>query len=554
MPDEQTSSVATAEEVSGWWPSDKSERSRLKAFFGRTKSEKFTRQYSTEPADALSVEHQALSPPEGSQCPAAVARQHHSNGDSTWPSRKLGLSRRSGRENRMLRAQKSLPNLFQLSSHPPAEELYLPPPVLLPPMPMPMPRRQQTAARNVSRPSTDSSVHTVNIPDHLRERSFSDNHSISTTHTSFSSHASYGPHTPDSSFSSTDSYEAQVPPDPRSRILALAQHDLEGPSVHFAIHQGAISKKCPVPLPRQTTSQDNPLNLSRTDSRIQKPLPAVPQLDDAGRRISTVAPLPEPGHIRKTSARYRCETRGGAYTEPSTPTSPGSRPCSIRSTTSSRTSGSCETHKRTASYSLFPRTPSSRQPDLPSRRTFSSPSATATGSTTGPQRGGEIDRERDRDRERGRASAVLDSASAPPSPPLTDPATTRERATSTGSRPPSRTKFKRRGMLPVDPRPRGASAREVPFSIWSGGKEEDGDDAAAAATATTATTIDQPPPLKVTKRPPARDQIIRQNSMPSLSVSARARSPPSGPPPDTPLPALPTGASRWVSLPAATLC
>ncbi|OCT48190.1 hypothetical protein CLCR_04030 [Cladophialophora carrionii] len=554
MPDEQTLSMVAAEEVSGWWPSEKSAKSRLRAFFGRTKSEKFTRQYSRETADALSVEHQALSPPEGSQCPAAVARQRHSNGESTWPSRKLGLSRRSGRENRMLRAQKSLPNLFQLSSHPPAEELYLPPPVLLPPMPMPMPRRQQTTARKVSRPSTDSSVHTLNTPDRLRKRSISDNHSISTTHTSFSSHASYGPHTPDSSFSSTDSYEAQVPSDSRSRILALAQHDLEDPSVHFAIHQGNISKKCPVSLPRQTTSQDTPLNLSPTESRIQKPLPAVPQLDDAGRRISTVAPLPEPGHIRKTSARYRCETRGVAHTEPSTPTSPGSRPCSIRSTTSSHTSGSCETHKRTASYSLFPRTPSSRQTGLPSRRTLSSPSATATGSTTGPQRESEIYRERDRDKdrdtERGRASAVLDSASAPPSPPLTDPATTRDRATSTGSRPPSRTKFKRHGMLPVDPRPKGASAREVPFSTLS--REEEGEveeeeqeDAAAAA------TIDRPPPPRLTKRPPARDQVVRQKSMPSLSVSARARGPPSGPPPDTPLPALPTGASRWVSLPAA---
>jgi hypothetical protein len=59
-----------------------------------------------------------------------------------------------------------------------------------------------------------------------------------------------------------------------------------------------------------------------------------------------------------------------------------------------------------------------------------------------------------------------------------------------------------------------------------------------------------PLPARVVKTPLARDQIIRQKSMPLL----RSRGPPSGPPPDVPLPALPTEASRWVSLPAGTVC
>ncbi|KIW62444.1 hypothetical protein PV04_10617 [Phialophora macrospora] len=510
MSGEQTLPMAPPEEVSGWWPSEKSAKSRLRALFGRTKSEKFTRQHDTVLAEFDKAEHRSLSLQNGSRLPE-VAHQQHLNGGSTWPNRKLGLPRRSGKESRMLRAQKSLPNLFHMSSHPPVEELYLPSPVLLSPMPLPL--LQQTTSRTDSRPTTDSSVHTPNSLDYIRERSFSDDYSISTTHTSFSSHVSYGPDTPDSSFSSTDSYEAPVPTYARSRILAPMQHDVEEPSMLTAIQLGANSKKCPGTLSKQTTSQDT-LPSAPVDRRNEKSLPTVPQLDAKARRISTVAPLPEPGHIRKTSARYRCETRGGAYPEPRTPTSPTSRASSIRSTASSHTSAPSDGHKRTASYTVFPRTPSSRQTGLPSKRTPSSPSAIATNITY------------NRHRER----AVSDARSVPSPCERTNP---------DWRRPPpplSLAKSKRPDALSLDTRAASASVLESLPSTSSG---QD--------------TIQPPlppPPPRVVTTPLNREQIIRQKSMPLL----RSRGPPSGPPPNAPLPALPTGASRWISLPAGVLC
>ena len=467
----QKLSTATIEEVSGWWPSEKSTKSRLKALFSRKKADKFGKQHQTDFYRSSNAQDPIGVSGDGVLASVTVEAKA-SNNYSTWPTRALKMSQRTGKQNRLIQAQKSLPNLFHTSSQTALQELSanLPAsPVLLPPMP------QRSTLSNAPRSTTASSAHTPNSFDRLRDRSCSDNRSISTTQTSYSSNTSSPLHTPDSSFDSRDSYEAPRSTESKLRILTPSEHDIGELSMYM---QKPGNHQRPVPI--RATSADTPATRTGDGWFTHKPLPAVPQLGlqfDKGRRISTVAPLPEPGHIRKTSARYRCDSRA-AIIEATTPTRHAERPPSVQRTSSTRKSGTA--HKRTASYSLYPRTPSVEQAHMPSRST--------------------------------------------PSP--TAPTTMRERAM-TDSRPPSSSRSSRRfgKMLPLNIPTTCATALESPCSISS---QED--------------AVKPPPPLRLAKAP-ARQQIIRQKSMPSL----RSRSPPLGPPPDAPLPALPTEVSRWVS-------
>ncbi len=168
----QITPVAGREEVSGWWPSERSAKSRLKAFFSRTRAETLTRQHSSEATDTLHAQSQPTAPTDGVQVSASSLGKDI-NDPSSWPTRTLRMSQR-----KLVRAQKSLPNLFHTSTHPPVEEMpaqHSISPTLLTPF------SKRNSSRNVSRSTTDSSVHTLNSLGSLRERSCSDNLSISTT-------------------------------------------------------------------------------------------------------------------------------------------------------------------------------------------------------------------------------------------------------------------------------------------------------------------------------------------------------------------------------------
>src|ERR1700761_5873942 len=193
----QPLSLTPAEEISGWWPSERSTKSRMKAFLSRAKLEKLSRHHNPEPLTLFSVGVKPNASLTGPPTPANVDAVE-SNSQKTWPSRTRTSQKSQGKHNRLMKAQKSLPNMFKAFSHPSEEVVsdYPIGPVLLPPTP------QQHYSPIAASFSADFSVHTVNKPNYLRERSFSDNHSVSTAYTHFSSYTSSPLHTPYSSFSS----------------------------------------------------------------------------------------------------------------------------------------------------------------------------------------------------------------------------------------------------------------------------------------------------------------------------------------------------------------
>lgn len=538
---EEALPAAVPEEVSGWWPSERSAKSRLKALFGRTKIDKLTGVHKTEQSNPHQAQTQSSGQDSGSAPTSKSSEQP--KGSSTWPTRTLRISQRNSKASRLIRAQKSLPNLFQASSQKPVEEISLespPLPVHPPPTPQPNP------SRNVSRSTTDSSTYTMNSLDNLRERSISGNYSVSTTHTSFSSYTGYPMHTIDTSFSGTDDYGPPLLPELTSVFSTPTSPEAEELGMYMP-----TPRRTSRPQPRRTFSLDTPAAAANEEVYERKPLPALPQQlpvsDTQDRRISTVAPLPEPGHIRKISARYRCDSRGGAVTKPSTPTSPTQRPSSVESMLSTATYNSEGGHKQTPSYSLFPRTPSMEHARISSRDSqspCSSPVTSSTPTSTTPIPGPGLSTRSDRS----------------PSDPIA----------------PFRTRSaKRHGtLLPLDtnaatstttiaktsPPTTTNPAQKLPYCLSCPDSAASGD-------------LKPPVPLRLrVAKAPARvpapapapaarfPSLTRQKSTPSLHA---ARALPSGPPPQEPLPALPgsgddVGSSpppawtqqvRWVSLP-----
>ncbi|KIW40008.1 uncharacterized protein PV06_08565 [Exophiala oligosperma] len=259
-------------------------------------------------------------------------------------------------ERRSLKAQRSLPSLPKSSSPTSPNDL--------PPLPLRNPSRQ------ISRSTTDSSIHTLNDLDQLRKPSFSDSQSISTTHTSFTSSVmSYGAE----SFTSVD--EPPLPVGPQSRLSTPTQDDIGELSMYMATPRKSIS------IPKRTTSLENTNDIIPHDLFVQKNDSSSTTGTYKSRPISTVAPLPEPGHIRKVSARHRYDLQN-LPVQPATPAP--SRPSSTRSRSSSHTSYNYSTkehspdalHRRAVSYSLFPKTPLS---DAQAAAVLPSPPATTPG-------------------------------------------------------------------------------------------------------------------------------------------------------------------------------
>ncbi|KIW22483.1 uncharacterized protein PV07_12367 [Cladophialophora immunda] len=354
-------------------------------------------------------------------------------------------------------------------------------------------------SRNVSRSTADSSVHTLNSVDPPTEPSLSDDRSVYTTHTSFSSYASSSSYAAEPCFTVADCHDAHAPSHSRPEICTPTPDD----SGVLCMYMQTPKKNT-----RLLPSLAPPLDLSH-GSIVQKPLPPIPaassrQLGGSDRRVSTVAPLPEPGHIRKTSARYRCDPP-----EPTsrcaTPLSPSSRPSSTRSRSSSYTQESAEGgRKRAASYSLFPRTPSTGQQKLPING-MPSPPATGTVTTTPCS-----PRCTSTSTDAGRGN--LTRSPPPPPPP-----------------PPSR-----------DPR-RNGKVLSLGTSLAPGPTEE----LQAPQIPSTGGEFSHRPPLRVAGTP-GQSVLQRQKSMPCL---VRPWTPSSGPPPTDPLPALPPVASGCLPLP-----
>lgn len=450
-----------------------------------------------------------------------------------------------------LKSQKSLPTFSRSSPHLPTvqssnEEPASP--VLLPPMP------QWRTSRNISRSTTDSSIHTLNDLDRIRETSFSDDHSISTTHTSFTSITSSPSYTVESLSPSADYYEAPIPRDLRSLVSTPTQDDIGELSMYMA-----TPKRSTRPVPSGSTSMDVPSDMINHDLFVRKPLPAIPDyspnLHGKDRPISTIAPLPEPGHIRKTSARYRCESQG-TITQPNTPTSTSSIPSSTRSRSSSYTQEFSPggSQRRTASYSLFPpQTPTTEQSRLSHLSSMPSPPITTPGAVL--------------------ASMCNDSGS-----PFATYSADEEKESMTQSRPSSRSSqqmSRRPGkVLSVDTKDAETGVEQpqrspgvteehlqtcfgvspdAPRRKLSEGKRS----SSASTTASTSTleilatgTYGARAHVKLSNPPASRQRKLKdQKSMPSL---VHRPMPPAGPPPTGPLPALPTVAPSCLPLKLGT--
>lgn len=267
----------------------------------------------------------------------------------------------------VLKAQKSLPNISRLSLHLPTESFLKgfnsSSTKLLPPIPQWAP-----TSRNVSSSTTDSSIHTDNELDDLRDSSFSDDQSTYTTTTSVAgSIASRSPAFESFSVSGSSFREPLTPASTASRLSTPTQHDIGELSMFMETPRKSGHSESLVPNPlRPHGRPDSVQQHQRLTSMGGKGVidhslfvqPSAYSMDHT-RPISTIAPLPAPGHLRKTSGRHRCEPQP-VPTQPNTPGS--SRPTSTRSRSSSSvTQGSpTDLHfKRTAGYSLFPRRDSS---------------------------------------------------------------------------------------------------------------------------------------------------------------------------------------------------
>lgn len=434
-----------------------------------------------------------------------------------------------------LKAQRSLPSLSQSSPHLPMAPGFNdepPSPTLLPPMP-----RWQTS-RNISRSTTDSSIHTLNELDQLRHPSFSDDRSVSTTHTSFTDSMT-------ESFASTvDSHDAPpLPSYPHSRLSTPTQEDVGELSMYMATPK----KSAQIQVPKRTTSLEREdTDVISHDLFVQPSTSVELGVAHNCRPISTVAPLPEPGHIRKISARHRYEVQV-LPTQPNTPTS--SRPSSIRSRSSSYTKDSSpdEPRRRTGSYSLFPKTPSTEQSQIQLSGALPSPPATTPGAAY-----------------ESMCSALSYSF---PSSSEDDKEDTKVRpASRTMST--SRSTSRRNGKMvsvdlktteQIDQPPRSPAVTEGHLETCFGtqplanGRKRAPSAAKDMIGTITTTTLEPSPKLggpvpKLDKAPARKRHVKGQKSMPALAVHHhRSATPtlailsaPSGPPPSGPLPALPT--------------
>ncbi|KIX05559.1 uncharacterized protein Z518_06431 [Rhinocladiella mackenziei CBS 650.93] len=432
-----------------------------------------------------------------------------------------------------LKTQKSLPILPQSTFSPTKQSCEPHSPVLLPPMP-----QCTTSSRDISRSTTGSSIHTLNDLDRLREPSLSDDHSISTAHTSFTSSTHSVSHTVESLPTGADSYEVHLLQSTRSRVSTPTRDDIGELSMYTATPKKAPTRN---PFPRRTTSLGNRSDIIGRGVCVHTPASkesdqstSLERSEPNSRPISTIAPLPEPGHIRKTSARHRYELQC-LNNPPQTPTSP--RPSSIRSTSSlyNQDSPVEGTQRRRVSYSLFPKTPSSEQSPL-SPREMPSPLATMPGPSL-------------------EGMCNISGTCHFPAEFINDDKASlaRTRPSSKGSPPSS----KRHGEVPsVDmaksetgDKPQGSPAvAETHLQICCGGspnvprrKVSSKKSLSAIKTTTFESSVStgSTSAVSVPKlgNPPRKNSHVKgQKSMPSL---VHRPIPPSGPPPTGPLPALP---------------
>lgn len=260
----------------------------------------------------------------------------------------------------VLKAQKSLPNISRLSLHLPTESFLKgftsSSSKLLPPIPQWTP-----TSRNVSGSTTDSSIHTDNELDDLRDSSFSDDQSTYTATTSIA--GSVASRSPAFESFSVSGNSYREPLTPASRLSTPTQHDIGELSMYMETPRknDPLVPKPLQPHGRTDSAQHQRLTSTEGNGIIDHSLFVQPGACSTyqARPISTIAPLPPPGHLRKTSGRHRCEAQP-IPTQPNTPAS--SRPTSMRSRSSSNVTQCSPTDmhfKRTAGYSLFPRRDSS---------------------------------------------------------------------------------------------------------------------------------------------------------------------------------------------------
>ncbi|KIW93475.1 uncharacterized protein Z519_06080 [Cladophialophora bantiana CBS 173.52] len=510
MSTERSLPTTMTEEVSGWWPSERSAKSRFKALLSRTKLERLTRQHKVEATAGRPNLLQSVHPRRGASAPLTAYTKERTS-DTIYSSPTLQISQQLERQVRPLKTQKSLASICQTCPRPHAEQSVYDEPV--PPTPLPSTAYRKTS-RNVSRSTTDSSVHTLNSVDRLTEPSISDDRSIYTPHTSFSSCVSSHSYAARPFFADADSYEVPVPGDLRTAISTPTPNDSRVLCTYMP-----TPKKNTRHLSSMTTALDPVPGANTHDLFVQKPLPPLPapQSQHGGndRRISTIAPLPEPGDIRKTSARYRCEPPQDATTtsRSATPTSPSSRPSSSRSKSSSCTQDLVVDggRRRAASYSLFPRTPSTAQQRPPSNSSIPSPRQSTIATTLALQNQCSLRFPRTP------STGGTEDLTRPRPPPL----------------PPSRDPRRHGKVLSTDTAVAAAAVittGQPPASYISSAEDEG----------------NPRPPLRLAKTSPCQPVLQRQKSMPCL---LRPRTPSSGPPPTDPLLALPTVASRCLPPP-----
>ena len=434
---------------------------------------------------------------------------------------------------RSLKAQTSFPSFSQSSPHLPMARSFEeqpPSPALLPPMP------RWSTKRNISRSTTESSIQTLNDLDRIRNPSFSDDRSISTTHTSFTGSIASVSYGSDFFSNSLDGCEAPLPPLPsgtQSRLSTPTQDDVGELSMFMDTPRKPSTR---VYIPKRTTSLEPTPDMISHDLFVQTDDSCEAAPAQKPRPISTIAPLPEPGHIRKISARHRYEI-AGTIPHPNTPTS--SRPTSTRSRSNSYTQDtSPDGQKRTASYSLFPKTPSTEQSQLHGPMDLPSPPVTTPGtayesmcclSGVSPATTTSTDEENE-SKLRSRSSSTTsrpshrrtgtvlsinskaaESAKAHVGRPQRSPAVTEEHL---------ETCF---GADPNAPRRKGSA---------------DGSMFAISSTTLERSTLEGP--VVRMGDPPRKHRHVRsQKSMPTLVHRSML---PLGPPPSGPLPALPTEA------------
>ncbi|EXJ83072.1 hypothetical protein A1O1_06690 [Capronia coronata CBS 617.96] len=384
--------------------------------------------------------------------------------------------------------------------------------VLLPPMP------QRPASRKISRSTTDSSIHTLTDLDNIRDASFSDDRSISTAHTSFTSTTSTSRLV--ESFSSVE-YEPPTTRDAQSRVSTPTQEDLGELSMYMATPKRNPTRSVPprtTSMDAQTDAINHDLFVPTRESNHQ----AAVAWESRSRPISTIAPLPEPGHIRKISARYRYEPQ----VLPAQPMTPVSRPGSLRSRSSSYTQDSPDgVQKRTASYSLFPKTPSYDQSQLAQQTGLPSPPVTTPGSVLAsmcdvPESSEPLSGSRPSSQGSQRASKRLGKA-------LSIDTKKTEAAT---------------GLIVQSQRSPAVTAAhlETCFGAHPDAPRRKSCSKSSFSTITT-TTVDASTGVSSQvvhlANPPRKHRHVKgQKSMPSL---VHRTMPPSGPPPTGPLPALP---------------